>query len=163
MYKNILLAVAASVLLCVALYSTSVSAEAKVEKHHESGVHHEETLHLEKRQVNFEQKVRPCKDLRIKIKKKFYSKGRVQGKQPGKAKAGADTTTTTQAPPVDRNITNVAEFYSDQYPAMFNIIFWTSLILAFAVFSISYSMWSMDPGLDTVIYRMTSQRIKKEN
>lgn len=62
----------------------------------------------------------------------------------------------------DRMITNEATFYSDQYPAMFNLIFWSSLILALAVFGISYSMWNMDPGLDTVIYRMTSQRIKKD-
>lgn len=59
-------------------------------------------------------------------------------------------------------ITNPAIFYSDQYPAMFNIIFWTSLILILAVFGISYSMSYMDPGLNTVIYRMTQQRIKKE-
>lgn len=59
-------------------------------------------------------------------------------------------------------VTNKAEFYSDQYPAMFNLLFWTSLILGIAIFSITYSMWSMDPGLDTVIYRMTSQRIKKD-
>lgn len=59
-------------------------------------------------------------------------------------------------------ITNLAEFYSDQYPAMFNLLFWTSLFIALAVFGISYGMWFMDPGLDTVIYRMTSQRIKKD-
>lgn len=45
---------------------------------------------------------------------------------------------------------------------MFNLLFWTSLILAIAVAGISIAMCSMDPGLDTVIYRMTSQRIKKD-
>ncbi|CAF0728420.1 unnamed protein product [Brachionus calyciflorus] len=63
---------------------------------------------------------------------------------------------------LERSIVNEAVFYSDQYPAMFNLIFWTSLILGLAVFGISYSMWNMDPGLNTVIYRMTSQRIKKD-
>lgn len=63
---------------------------------------------------------------------------------------------------VDPKVTNEAVFYSDQYPAMFNLIFWTSLILGLAVFGIAYGMWNMDPGLDTVIYRMTSQRIKKD-
>ena len=62
----------------------------------------------------------------------------------------------------EKNITNIAVFYSDQYPAMFNLLFWTSLILAIAVAGISIAMCSMDPGLDTVIYRMTSQRIKKD-
>jgi len=57
----------------------------------------------------------------------------------------------------------VAIFYSDQYPAMFNLLFWTSLILAVALIGITYGMMNMDPGLDTVIYRMTSNRIKKDN
>lgn len=60
------------------------------------------------------------------------------------------------------SIAEEAVFYRDQYPAIFNIIFWTGLILAIAVFAITYNMWFMDPGLDTVIYRMTSQRIKKD-
>lgn len=60
-------------------------------------------------------------------------------------------------------IKTLAVFYSDQYPAMFNLIFWTSLILAVALIGIIYGMMSMDPGLDTVIYRMTSNRIKKDN
>jgi renin receptor len=91
-------------------------------------------------------------------------KGRVQGaKQPAVKAQPKAVETVEAAAPSGKNITNLAEFYSDQYPAMFNIIFWTSLILGVAVFSIAYSMWSMDPGLDTVIYRMTSQRIKKDN
>lgn len=59
-------------------------------------------------------------------------------------------------------ILNPAEFYSDQYPAIFNILFWTTLLIALAIYGIVYGMYSMDPGLDTVIYRMTSQRVKKE-
>lgn len=45
---------------------------------------------------------------------------------------------------------------------MFNLLFWTTLLLAIAIFGISYGMFNIDPGLDTVIYRMTSQRIKKD-
>ena len=45
---------------------------------------------------------------------------------------------------------------------MFNILFWTTLLIALAIYGIVYGMYSMDPGLDTVIYRMTSQRVKKE-
>lgn len=62
----------------------------------------------------------------------------------------------------DKKIANPAEFYRDQYPAIFNILFWLSLVLAIVVYAIAYNMWYMDPGLDTVIYRMTSQRIKKD-
>jgi renin receptor len=59
-------------------------------------------------------------------------------------------------------VANPAEFYRDQYPALFNIFFWLTLILAVTIYAIAYNMWYMDPGLDTVIYRMTSQRIKKD-
>jgi hypothetical protein len=72
-----------------------------------------------------------------------------------------------QAPTPSGSVTNLllnqAVFYSDQYPAIFNLLFWTTLLIALAVFAISYGMFNMDPGLDTVIYRMTSQRIKKDN
>jgi renin receptor len=59
-------------------------------------------------------------------------------------------------------IVNKAIFYASNYPAAFNIIFWTSLIIALAVFGSAYMTCSMDPGTDTVIYRMTSQRMKKD-
>ena len=63
----------------------------------------------------------------------------------------------------DQSIVNRAVLYSDNYPVMFHLLFWTSLILGLAVVGIVCGMSSMDPGLDTVIYRMTSQRIKKDN
>lgn len=62
----------------------------------------------------------------------------------------------------EKRIVNPAEFYRDQYPAIFNILFWLTLILAIVIYAIAYNMWYMDPGLDSVIYRMTSQRIKKD-
>jgi len=62
-----------------------------------------------------------------------------------------------------RSILNVAVFYSDNYPVMFHLLFWTSLVIGLTVIGITCGMYKMDPGLDTVIYRMTSQRIKKDN
>jgi len=68
-----------------------------------------------------------------------------------------------QAPKAGGNvITNPAEFYSDNYPIMFQLLFWTSLILGVTVLGAAYGIGYMDPGLNTVIYRMTSQRIKKD-
>lgn len=61
------------------------------------------------------------------------------------------------------SILNRAILYSDNYPVTFHLIFWTSLILGLAVVGTVCGMYQMDPGLDTVIYRMTSQRIKKDN
>lgn len=56
-----------------------------------------------------------------------------------------------------------AVFYADNYPVTFHLLFWTSLILGLTVVGIVCGMTAMDPGMDTVIYRMTSQRIKKDN
>lgn len=57
---------------------------------------------------------------------------------------------------------NEAIFYNDNYAVTFNILFWSSLFIGLAVIGISCKLWYMDPGSDTVIYRMTSQRIKKD-
>ncbi|CAF3378826.1 unnamed protein product [Rotaria sp. Silwood1] len=57
------------------------------------------------------------------------------------------------------NIT-IAEMYSDEYPVMFNLFFWTSLVLALIVISIAYVFLTLDPGADTIIYRMTTPRLK---
>ncbi|CAF0932943.1 unnamed protein product [Didymodactylos carnosus] len=58
-----------------------------------------------------------------------------------------------------QNVT-IATMYSDQYPVMFNIFFWTSLVLALTLFAIIYVFYMMDPAKDTIIYRMTTTRIK---
>jgi len=57
---------------------------------------------------------------------------------------------------------NIAETYSEDYPAIFNIIFFTMLIISLSIFAIALGMWHIDPGRDSIIYRMTSQRIKKD-
>ncbi|CAF2532546.1 unnamed protein product [Rotaria sp. Silwood2] len=63
---------------------------------------------------------------------------------------------------VSANETNVtiAEMYSDNYPVMFNLFFWTSLALALVVIAIVYVFLTLDPGADTIIYRMTAPRLK---
>ena len=57
---------------------------------------------------------------------------------------------------------NLAWDYYDDFPAMFNIILWLSVLLSVTIFIIAYGMWNIDPGRDSIIYRMTSQRLKKD-
>jgi len=57
---------------------------------------------------------------------------------------------------------NLAPAFTYMYAPIFNIILWTMIALALAVFAISWGMWNMDPGRDSLIYRMTSQRIKRD-
>lgn len=57
---------------------------------------------------------------------------------------------------------NLAPRFDDMYPAIFNIVLWTMIGMALAVFAISWGIWNMDPGRDSLIYRMTTQRMKKD-
>uniref|UniRef100_A0A1L8EF20 Putative renin receptor n=1 Tax=Haematobia irritans TaxID=7368 RepID=A0A1L8EF20_HAEIR len=58
---------------------------------------------------------------------------------------------------------NLAEYYNDDYPVIFNIILWFMVTFGFALLAICYAIGSMDPGRDSIIYRMTSTRMKKDN
>lgn len=52
--------------------------------------------------------------------------------------------------------------YDSTFPVAFNIWLWLVIGLALALYVISLVLWTMDPGRDSIIYRMTSQRIKTE-
>jgi len=64
-----------------------------------------------------------------------------------------------QVEEVGQNIT-IATMYSDEYATMFNLFFWTSLALVIILISIVYVFLTLDPGADTIIYRMTAPRLK---
>jgi len=57
---------------------------------------------------------------------------------------------------------NLAPEFSDMYAAIFNIILWIMIGFALAIFGISWGIWNMDRGRDSLIYRMTSQRMKRD-
>ncbi|XP_059610349.1 ATPase H(+)-transporting accessory protein 2 [Phlebotomus argentipes] len=58
---------------------------------------------------------------------------------------------------------NLAKSYSSNYPVIFNIILWFGVVLFFTLLAICYAIADMDPGRDSIIYRMTSTRMKKDN
>ncbi|XP_076018133.1 renin receptor [Genypterus blacodes] len=57
---------------------------------------------------------------------------------------------------------NLAYKYNFQYAVIFNIVLWLMIVLALAVIAISYNLWNMDPGYDSIIYRMTNQKIRMD-
>lgn len=57
---------------------------------------------------------------------------------------------------------NVYMFTSTDYPAIFAIIAGISTIMAIAVLFIAVGLWNIDPGKDSIIYRMTTTRMKKD-
>lgn len=64
--------------------------------------------------------------------------------------------------PNQENQLNLSKDYDEDYPAIFNIILWFMIILAIVLYAVSYGMWHMDPGRDSIIYRMTTTRLKKD-
>lgn len=57
---------------------------------------------------------------------------------------------------------NLAYKYSFEYAVVFNIVLWLMIALALAIIVISYNLWNMDPGYDSIIYRMTNQKIRMD-
>ncbi|NXX25198.1 RENR protein, partial [Nicator chloris] len=57
---------------------------------------------------------------------------------------------------------NLAYPYNYDYSVVFNIVLWMMIGLALAVIVISYNLWNMDPGYDSIIYRMTNQKIRMD-
>lgn len=57
---------------------------------------------------------------------------------------------------------NVAQFTDKNYPVIFNIILWFSLILLFSLIAISLALGNVEDK-DSIIYRMTGARGKKDN
>ncbi|XP_023168513.1 renin receptor [Drosophila hydei] len=63
----------------------------------------------------------------------------------------------------DTNKYNFAIYYNEDYPVIFNIILWFMVVFGLSLLAICYAIGSMDPGRDSIIYRMTSTRMKKDN
>ena len=57
---------------------------------------------------------------------------------------------------------NLASLSSPNYPVVFNIILWFSIILIFSLIAISLALSNVEDK-DSIIYRMTGARGKKEN
>jgi len=72
------------------------------------------------------------------------------------------TRRTRAADEVTTSNVNLAAEYDEDFPAIFNIILWMSIILVITTLAITMAMAYMDPGRDSIIYRMTNPRMKKE-
>ncbi|XP_054978518.1 renin receptor [Sorex araneus] len=57
---------------------------------------------------------------------------------------------------------NLAYKYNLEYSVIFNMVLWISIGLALAVIITSYNIWNMDPGYESIIYRMTNQKIRMD-
>jgi len=57
---------------------------------------------------------------------------------------------------------NLASLTSKDYPVIFNIIFWFSIVFIFSLLAISLALSNVEDK-DSIIYRMTGARGKKDN
>ncbi|XP_008546785.1 ATPase H(+)-transporting accessory protein 2 [Microplitis demolitor] len=73
-----------------------------------------------------------------------------------------DSTSSSSAP-ISLKDVNLAKKYTANYPVIFNIFLWFSVIFVFSLIAICIAIADMDPGRDSIIYRMTSNRMKKDN
>ncbi|XP_015127674.1 renin receptor isoform X3 [Diachasma alloeum] len=65
---------------------------------------------------------------------------------------------------IDKPITlRLSKRYSANYPVIFNIFLWFGVVFFFSLLAICIAIAGMDPGRDSIIYRMTSNRMKKDN
>ncbi|KAG8201877.1 hypothetical protein JTE90_027356 [Oedothorax gibbosus] len=69
---------------------------------------------------------------------------------------------STTVSPTPSNKYNLAQTWDPMFPVTFTIILFVSIFLILAVLGVSLAMWNMDPGRDSIIYRMTSQRMKMD-
>ncbi|KAF6030957.1 ATP6AP2 [Bugula neritina] len=58
---------------------------------------------------------------------------------------------------------NLAVAYTADYPVIFHLCLWLVVFLFLLTLFTIYGMMSMDPGNDSIIYRMTATKIKKDN
>ncbi|XP_012224212.1 ATPase H(+)-transporting accessory protein 2 isoform X2 [Linepithema humile] len=71
--------------------------------------------------------------------------------------------TNTQTIGQPEEFSNRAKIYTENYPVIFNIILWFGVVFFFSLLAICIAIADMDPGRDSIIYRMTSNRMKKDN
>ncbi|XP_063243537.1 ATPase H(+)-transporting accessory protein 2 [Bacillus rossius redtenbacheri] len=71
----------------------------------------------------------------------------------------ADDTVATTA----EDDLNLSKDYDENYPVIFNILFWFNIAFFYSVIAVAVFIADMDPGRDSIIYRMTSNRMKKDN
>ena len=57
---------------------------------------------------------------------------------------------------LNSTVSNLAEDRSDNFTALFLITLFIVVSLGVALYAISWMMWTMDPGRDSIIYRQVS-------
>ncbi|XP_076754227.1 ATPase H(+)-transporting accessory protein 2 isoform X2 [Xylocopa sonorina] len=84
-------------------------------------------------------------------------------KESGQELTNMENTKNYNTQSVGQEVQGLAQTYSENYPVMFNIFLWFGVVFVFSLLAICITISQMDPGRDSIIYRMTSNRMKKDN
>nr|XP_014085897.1 ATPase H(+)-transporting accessory protein 2-like [Bactrocera oleae] len=76
--------------------------------------------------------------------------------------AGQNVSTITTVDPMDHKHYNISPRYDENYAIVFNIILWFMVAFSFALYATILALMHMDPGRNSIIYRMTATRSKKD-
>lgn len=69
----------------------------------------------------------------------------------------------TNSTTVNISTLNLARDRGAEFPAIFMIILFLVVVITLSLLAVSVVMWGMDPGRDSIVYRMTEQpRVKLE-
>lgn len=68
----------------------------------------------------------------------------------------------TQKEDAKAQLDNLAYEYNVNFHTAFTTIGFTTILFVLVAFVIAVGMWNIDPGRDSIIYRLTSQKIKKD-
>uniref|UniRef100_A0A0A1WSK8 Renin receptor n=1 Tax=Zeugodacus cucurbitae TaxID=28588 RepID=A0A0A1WSK8_ZEUCU len=64
--------------------------------------------------------------------------------------------------PMDHDHYNIPPRYDENYAIVFNIILWFSVAFTLALYAVIVALINMDPGRNSIIYRLTATRSKKD-
>uniref|UniRef100_W8B507 Renin receptor n=1 Tax=Ceratitis capitata TaxID=7213 RepID=W8B507_CERCA len=70
--------------------------------------------------------------------------------------------TITTIDPTDHRHYNIPPRYDENYAIIFNIILWFMVAFSLSLYTMILAMINMDPGRNSIIYRMTATRSKKD-
>lgn len=69
---------------------------------------------------------------------------------------------TLQIPHIQEKPLGLAPEYNPNFHVPFALVGFTTVVIVVSVFLIALGMWNLNPGKDSIIYRMTSQRKKDQ-
>ncbi|XP_050340042.1 ATPase H(+)-transporting accessory protein 2-like [Bactrocera neohumeralis] len=75
---------------------------------------------------------------------------------------GQNVSTIITVDPMDHKHYNIPPRYDENYAIIFNIILWFMVAFSLSIYAIILALMNMDPGRNSIIYRMTATRSKKD-